>query len=157
MGPPHLIRPVLAAHTRIVFSTNSPAAEAVASALEQCSSNNFFQKQLSNYTSLRSLLSNVLISLKIPHTFPHGAYFILADISKLKIPEDFEFPEAIQKKPRDFKAAWFIAIEAGVVGIPSTAFYSDENAKIGEKFIRFSFCKTKEEITEAGERLKKVS
>lgn len=157
IGPSHLIKPVLAAHTRIVFSTNSPAAEAAASALEQCKQNGFFKTQVEDYTSLRTLLSNILVDLKIPHTFPHGAYFILADFRRLKIPEGFEFPEGIEKKGRGFKNAWFVAVEAGVVGIPATAFYSEQNAEIGQDFIRFSFCKPKEEIIEAGERLKKVS
>jgi kynurenine aminotransferase len=153
IGPESIIKPTLAATTRIVFCTNSPLQEAAAAGLEQARERKFFETQLSEYQERRSVLTEAFDKLGIDYTIPEGSYFILLNVSKVKFPEDYPFPETVQGRGRDFKACWFIACEIGVSSIPVSEFYCDEHAKIGESYARFAFCKDTETLKRAGERL----
>ncbi len=57
----------------------------------------------------------------------------MADVSKLKIPDDWveknDVPKAILAKHDDYLKAWFIAKTCDVVVIPATAFYADKGAE----------------------------
>jgi len=56
----------MAAHTRIVFSCNGPAQEAVAGGLEQALENGFFQDQIAAYEERRDVLLEGLDKLGLP-------------------------------------------------------------------------------------------
>lgn len=155
IGPPHLIAPAFAAHVRITFSVNSGSQEGAAIGLEQAEANDFFPTQVREYESRRAELLETLDALNFTYTLPHGSYFVLVDASSIQIPADFEFPDEVLKKPRDYHMCWFIAKICDVVSIPVTAFYSDEGAHVGERYIRFAFCKDNQ-IVEAGHRLQQV-
>merc|ERR1711939_349208 len=153
VGPKDLIRGVLAAHTRLVFSCNSPAQEAAGDSIVQALDNGFFDKQRDEYIERRQVLMEGLDKLGLPYTVPDGAYYILVNIERLQIPDDFETLDIIKHKPNDWRAAWFIAKTAGVVTIPPTDFYSAGHTDIGEKFIRIAFCKDPDTLRAACERL----
>ncbi|PWN48309.1 PLP-dependent transferase [Violaceomyces palustris] len=155
IGPPHLIGPARTVHTRITFAVNSAAQEGSAIGLERSSEEGFFARQIHEYDQRRLELTSILDKLGLPYTMPQGSYFVMADVSDVVIPEDFEIPPRISSKALDYSKAWFIAKTCDVVVIPSTAFYSDQNANVGERFVRFSFCKDGQ-LQEAGERLKKL-
>ena len=53
--------------------------------------------------------------------------------------------------------AWFLAQELGVSTIPVSEFYCDEHSHIGERFLRFAFCKDLETLNAAGERLRGIT
>lgn len=42
-------------------------------------------------------------------TLPEGAYFVLVNTSRLEIPSDFEIPDLIKGRARDWVVAWFVA------------------------------------------------
>jgi len=153
IGPFSLIGPTLAATTRIVFSSNSPMQEAVATGLEKSRTNGFFQKQTLEYQERRDVLAATFEKLGMQYTFPEGSYFMLVDISNLDMPDDYPFPETIDGRGRDFKACWFIAHEVGVSSIPVSEFYGDEHRHLGERWARFAFCKDIDLLKRAGERL----
>ncbi|KAG9031221.1 hypothetical protein FRB95_003060 [Tulasnella sp. JGI-2019a] len=156
IGPPDLIRPTLAATTRIVFATNSPLQEAAAAGLEEARERKFFETSLTEYTERREVLANVFRKLGLPFTLPEGSYFLLLDISRVKVPEDYAWPATITGRGKDFKAAWFIAQEIGVSTIPVSEFYCEKHREIGERFIRFAFCKDVPLLERAAERLLKI-
>lgn len=147
VGPPHLIKPVLVVSTRISFSTNSIAAEAAAVGVEEAAQRGFYQSQIQEYEARRGQLCSALDTLGLPYTLPEGAYFIMVDASAIQIPEDYPFPEDVQKH---YRTAYFVAKEAKVVCIPATAFVSEEHVPMFEKWLRLSFCKD-EEGREGGE------
>jgi kynurenine aminotransferase len=153
IGPESIIKPTLAATTRIVFCSNSPLQEAAAYGLEQARSRKFFETQVAEYTERRSVLLAAFDRLGLKYSLPEGTYFVLVDISTLKYPEDYPFPESVQGRGKDFRACWFIAMEIGVSSIPVSEFYCEEHCNIGESYARFSFCKDLETLTQAGERL----
>ncbi|SPO41949.1 related to BNA3 - Arylformamidase [Pseudozyma flocculosa] len=152
IGPDHLIGPARAVHTRITFAVNSTAQEGAAIGLELAPSHRFFETQRADYEVRRAALRRALDPLGLPYTNPHGSYFILVDGEG---EGEEAVPESVLKKPRDYLKAWFIAKTCDVVAIPATAFYSDEHARFGDRFVRFSFCKDGQ-IEEAAQRLLKL-
>ena len=85
---------------------------------------------------------------------PEGGYFVLANMSKVRLPEDYEFPLHVANRPRDFKLSWFLIMELGVAAIPPTEFYLDKNAHIAEDYLRFAVCKEDNVLEQAKERLR---
>ncbi|GAA5868260.1 hypothetical protein JCM8547_002297 [Rhodosporidiobolus lusitaniae] len=153
IGPSNLIAPLLAAQTRIVFCCNGPAQEAVAVGLEKALENRFFEKQVEEYEERKKVLLEGLDKLGLPYTVPQGAYFVLVNTSRLDIPADYQIPEIIKGRARDWIAAFFIAETAKVVLIPPTDFYSKPNWGLGENWIRIAFCKDPDTLRQASERL----
>jgi kynurenine aminotransferase len=99
-------------------------------------------------------LNEVFRELDLPYSEPEGGYFVLVNMSKVRIPSDYPFPPHIASRPRDFKLAWFMIQELGVAAIPPTEFYTDENAAIVEDYIRFAVCKPDDVLELAKERLR---
>ncbi|KAF4602206.1 hypothetical protein EYR40_005410 [Pleurotus pulmonarius] len=156
IGPASIIQPTLAATTRIVFCTNSPLQEAAASGLEQAKERKYFEIQRAEYAERRKILVDVFDQLGLKYTLPEGSYFILLDISNVKFPDDYPFPQSVLGRGRDFRACWFIAMEIGVSSIPVSEFYCEEHANIGEAYARFAFCKDVDTLGKAAERLKNL-
>jgi hypothetical protein len=65
-GPEYLIRPTLAATTRIVFAANSPLQEAMAVAFEKAEEARFFETQREEYVERRAVLTEALDRLGLP-------------------------------------------------------------------------------------------
>jgi aspartate/methionine/tyrosine aminotransferase len=77
IGPADIIRPTLAATTRIVFATNSPLQEAAAAGLEEANKRQFFEKNLIDYAERREILVKTFDKLGLQYTIPDGTYFML--------------------------------------------------------------------------------
>ena len=55
---------------------------------------------------------------------------MLVNLLKVKIPADYEFPGTISDRGTlDFKLAYWLIKEIGVVGIPPTEFLTESNRK----------------------------
>lgn len=77
IGPSWIIQPALAATTRIVFCSNSPMQEAVASGLEQMVERNFIKTQCDEYDERRKILAAGFDKIGMKYTLPQGTYFLL--------------------------------------------------------------------------------
>jgi aspartate/methionine/tyrosine aminotransferase len=73
---------------------------------------------------------------------PEGAYYILADFSAISKKESKEF------------AVW-LAEEVGVATVPGMSFYQPPS--LGKHLTRFAFCKKKETLEKAAERLETLA
>lgn len=118
IGAPALTAATLAAHTKIVFCTNAPMQEAVAIGLEGAKEHKFFETQLQEYTERRDILCSYFDKLELPYTKPDGSYFVLVDMSKIKVPDDFVVPATCKGRGKDFKLCWWMAQTLKVVAIP---------------------------------------
>ncbi|KAJ1871060.1 arylformamidase [Coemansia sp. RSA 990] len=156
VGPQDLIQPTLAAHTRIVFTTNTPLQEGVASAFKQAASNGFFDSQREEYQQRRNRLMEIFDDVGLPYVVPDGAYYLLVNAAAIKIPDTYEFPPFIEPRGPNFKLVYFFIKEFGVSGIPPTEFYSDEHKPLANDYIRFAFCKTDQGLEDASKRLQKL-
>lgn len=158
-GPASLIKYVAAAHTRICFSTPAPLQQAVAQAFSQVVELNYFEKVRQDYTEKYKLFTKVFDDLGLPYTIAQGGYFLLVNLSKVKIPKDYEFPEDIlSRNALDFKLAYWLIKEIGVVSIPPTEFLTEQHrpGNALENCVRFAVCKDDEILQEAVEKLKKL-
>ena len=130
--------------------------EAIAIGLEQAGEKQFFEKQLEAYTERRDILTSYFDQLGLSYTKPDGSYFLLVDMSPVKIPEGFEPHPSCKGRGKDFTLCWWLAQELKVVGIPPSEvsypceapktrlqlisqFYSKDHEHIGERFARFAF------------------
>ncbi|CAG8449271.1 2694_t:CDS:2 [Diversispora eburnea] len=156
IGHKELIATALAAHTRVVFCVNSPLQEALAVSLECAETNDYYENNIAKYEAKREKLCTALSDAGLPYTIPQGSYFILANSAKIQVPEDYEFPEIIKKRPRDFKVCYWMAKEIGVVAIPPSEFYCEENRYLAKDYVRFAFCKTDETLDAAAKALLKL-
>lgn len=154
MGPAELIQHVSAAHTRICYSSVSPLQEACAVGFEKAEGEGFWDECVADMKGRMARFNAIFDELGLPYSDPEGGYFVMANMSKVKLPEDYPFPPHVASRPRDFKLAWFLIQEVGVAAIPPTEFYTDENCKIVEDYLRFAVCKTDDVLELAKERLR---
>ena len=154
IGPEHLIKYVSAAHTRICYSSVSPLQEAAAVGFEDADKEGFWEESKKEMKSKMACFCSIFNELGLPYSEPEGGYFVLANLGKVKLPEDYSFPPHVADRPRDFKMSWFLIMELGVAAIPPTEFYTNENAYLAEDWLRFAVCKNDDVLEGAKERLR---
>lgn len=115
----------------------TPLQHGVAHALETLPAAHY-QDMSNHYERVRNQLCDVLDEVGLTAIRPQGAYYVLCDTSRLKAPT-----------ARD--AAMQILHEAGVAGVPGSAFFSGNE---GDQLIRFCYAKQQHHIDEACERLR---
>jgi aspartate/methionine/tyrosine aminotransferase len=98
----------------------------------------YFNHLAQEYRERRTILSAALREAGFIFTEPAGAYYILADFSELSGDDDTTF------------ATW-LAREGGVATVPGTSFF--HHKELGRKLVRFAFCKKRETLERAAERL----
>lgn len=81
---------------------------------------------------------------------------MLANLAKVRFPDDYPFPDYISSRARDFKMCWWMIKEIGVAAIPPTEFYTPESEKEAEDYLRFAVCKDDEVLEAAKVRLRKL-
>ena len=73
---------------------------------------------------------------------PHGAYYVMTDISGFGFDNDVAFAKHLVK-------------DIGVACVPGSSFYNDPQD--GAKQVRFAFCKKTETLDAAASRLAKLA
>lgn len=86
--------------------------------MELAPQHKFFEEQAAAYAERRDVLCSYFDQLGLSYTVPEGSYFLLVDMSKIKLPEDYHYPDTVLGRGLDFKKCWFMAQEIKVVGIP---------------------------------------
>jgi aminotransferase len=101
----------------------------------------YYDELARDYRIRRDVMCSALVAAGFRCTPPEGAYYVLADFSGLSDQGDVAF------------ARW-LTCEAGVASVPGSSFFS--KPELGKKLIRFAFCKTEDQLIQAGERLSAV-
>jgi aminotransferase len=127
-------------HDFLTVGAPAPLQDAVAVGLETLG-DDYYQGLARDYRGRRDALHGALTGAGFRCTAPQGAYYILADFSALSGLADDEF------------ARW-LTCEAGVAPVPGSSFFS--RPELGRTLVRFAFCKTEDQLREAGERLKAI-
>ena len=156
IGYDYLIEPVRRAHTRICFCSPSPPQEALATAFEQAEAHDFWNTSRNTMQAKIKNFCAVFDELGMPYSIPQGGYFVMANMSKVKLPEGYEWPAEVLDRPRDYKLAWFLIMEVGVAAIPPSEFMTDEKKGFIEDWMRFAVCKNDEVLESAKERLRSL-
>ncbi len=100
----------------------------------------YYERLLAEYGGKRERICRALEAAGLPPSVPQGAYYVLADVSRL--------PGTTGKD-----RAMFLLRETGVAGVPGEAFYHDG---AGDSLIRFCFAKADAELDEACRRLARL-
>jgi len=97
----------------------------------------YYEDLCGKFKAKRDKICDALNKASMSPIIPQGAYYVLADASKL--------PGKNSKEK-----AMFLLHKVGVAGVPGMAFYHDDG---GENLIRFCFAKTDEVLEEACRRI----
>src|SRR2546429_2796393 len=125
-------------HDFLTVGAAAPLQEAIAVGLETLVPE-YYRGLAAQYRIRRDLLHEALPAAAFHCTPPEGAYYILADFSRLSDRPDDEF------------ARW-LTCEAGVAPVPGSSVFS--RPELGRNLVRFAFCKTEDQLREAGQRLR---
>jgi len=140
VAPAGLTDAIRKVHDFLTVGAPAPLQEAMAVGLETLGPD-YYRRLATEYRARRDLMHGALVAAGFQCRPPEGAYYILADFSQLSDLPDDEF------------ARW-LTCEAGVAPVPGSSFFS--RPALGRKLVRFAFCKTEEQLREAGERLRAV-
>ena len=121
-------------HDFLTVGAAAPLQEAAVTGLKF---GDAYYEQLQNkYTKKRELFLRGLDDLKIVHTVPQGAYYVMLDISEFGFKSDLEFCEVLAR-------------DVGLGAVPGSSFFR-ENVN---HLIRLHFAKKDETLNEALNRL----
>jgi N-succinyldiaminopimelate aminotransferase len=135
-GPPQLVGAVRSAKQFLSFAGGTPLQHAVAAALTDAERH--VAPLRAALQASRDRLCDGLRTIGLTVCVPQGGYFVNADIAPLGADDARRWCRALPAR-------------AGVVAIPTSAFYDD--AAAGPTLVRFAFCKRPEVIEAAIERL----
>src|SRR3989441_1982379 len=125
-------------HDFLTVGAPAPLQEGVAVGIETLG-RDYYDALARDYRVRRDLLHEALVAAGFRCQPPEGAYYILADFA------------ALSDLPDDAFARW-LTCEAGVAPVPGSSFFS--RPELGRTLVRFAFCKTEEQLREAGQRLR---
>lgn len=100
----------------------------------------FYQELAKDYQTKRDQFCRALTKAGLPPSIPQGAYYVLADVSRL--------PGTSSKE-----RAMHLLAKTGVAGVPGEAFFEGVD---GKRFVRFCFAKTDEDLDEACRRIERL-
>ena len=135
-GPAPLVKAVESAKQWLTFTSGAPLQPAVAFALTEEAS--FYGQLARELQDKRDLLCDGLSTLDMEVYRPEGTYFVTTDVSRYGYRDGLDFCLALPDR-------------AGVVAIPSQAFYDDRDE--GRHKVRWAFCKEQRILEEGLRRL----
>ncbi len=142
IGPEQLIRSLRNAHQWIPFVVATPLQAAAAAVLRTVreAGGGYYHELAAAFERKRDLLVAALAATPLEPIVPDGGYFVLADSRALAYTDDVALCLDLPRR-------------CGVVAIPPSAFYSEENRYLAKHLVRFAFCKEDAVLRQAAERL----
>ena len=137
-GPRELITAVRTVKQFLTYSSGPAFQPAVAQALNLPDA--FFERFAADLGQQGEILASGLEQAGIPVIRPKGTYFLVADV------RNFDLNDAAE-------VARMMPERVGVAAIPMSAFVHPENQQDYQGLLRFAFCKKREVISDAVERL----
>ena len=134
IAPPEITDRIKKVHDFLTVGAAAPLQEAVIPGLKF--GQDYYDGLLAEYTRKRDLFLGGLDGLKLAHTTPEGAYYVLLDISEFGYDSDLRFCEDLARL-------------AGVGAVPGSSFFREPVNHL----IRFHFAKRDETLLDALNRL----
>lgn len=134
IASPEICDTVKKVHDFLTVGAAAPLQEAAVVGLNF--GDDYYKGLADKYTKKKKLFLKGLDDLKIKHTIPQGAYYVLLDISEFNYDDDVKFCEDLAEK-------------VGVGAVPGSSFFK-ENVN---HLIRMHFAKKDETLNEALNRL----
>ncbi len=140
IAPPTLSSGIRKLHDFLTVAAPSPMQEASVVALNLPET--YYTAMAAEYERRRDMLLEILERQGFSCCVPHGAYYIMADISRFGFASDVDF-------------ARYLITDVGVATIPGSSFYITPGA--GTNLVRFCYAKKEETLLEAGRRLARLA
>ena len=137
IAPPYIIDAAKKVHDFLTVGAAAPLQEAAVTGLRF--EDDYYTQLQEKYTAKRNLFLKGLDDLKIAHTIPQGAYYVLLDISEFGFDSDLEFCETLAR-------------DVGVGAVPGSSFFREPVNHL----IRLHFAKKDETLNEALNRLESL-
>ena len=134
IAPPEIIEVAKKVHDFLTVGAAAPLQEAAVTGLRF--GPEYYADLQEKYTHKRDLFLKGLDDLKIPHTVPQGAYYILLDISEFRFDSDLAFCEVLAR-------------DVGVGAVPGSSFFKEPVNHLA----RLHFAKKDDTLNEALNRL----
>jgi aspartate/methionine/tyrosine aminotransferase len=139
IAAPEVTSAIRKVHDFLTVGAAAPLQEAGAVALKFPAA--YYEILAREYLARRDRLLGILNGAGFHCFKPHGAYYIMTDISQFGFPDDIAFAKYLVK-------------EIGVAAVPGSSFY--QNPTDGRTHLRFTFCKTEKTFEAAAGRLAKL-
>jgi aminotransferase len=136
IAPPELTDAIRRVHDFLTVGAPTPLQEAGGAALRLPDS--YYDQLAADYAKRRDLMLQVLTAAGLAPVTPAGAYYVMADSSRLGLGDDRAAAQALVRAAR-------------VAAVPGSSFYS--RPELGAARLRFSFSKKLDTLQEAGRRL----
>jgi len=140
LANPEITESVRKVHDFLTVGAAAPLQEAGVVALDLPES--YYTELAQHYAERRDWMLQMLACAGFLCTRPRGAYYVMADFSKLSKDDDVTFARHLIEK-------------IGIAAVPGSSFFSDP--KDGSGWIRFCFPKKYDTLKEAEERLRKLA
>lgn len=140
VAPPRLTAGVRAAHQFLTYGAATPLQHAAAVAVTRGTES--IRDLVTLLKSNRDLLASALERQGFRVCVPAASYFIMADHSAFRFEDDWDFCRTLAR-------------EVGVAAIPPSAFYLE--GRDARHLARFAFCKKRETLEAAIERLARLT
>jgi len=137
IASPEITDRIKKVHDFLTVGAAAPLQEAVIPGLKF--GRDYYDGLQAEYTRKRDLFLRGLDDLKLAHTVPEGAYYVLLDISEFGFDSDLLFCEELARK-------------AGVGAVPGSSFFREPVNHL----IRFHFAKRDETLLDALNRLESL-
>ncbi|MGM9666856.1 MAG: pyridoxal phosphate-dependent aminotransferase [Eubacteriales bacterium] len=137
IAPLHILDVAKKVHDFLTVGAAAPLQEAAVTGLRF--EEDYYARLQEKYTAKRNLFLKGLDDLKIAHTVPQGAYYVLLDISEFGFDSDLEFCETLARN-------------VGVGAVPGSSFFREPVNHL----IRLHFAKKDETLNEALNRLELI-
>jgi aminotransferase len=138
-APPELASTLMLVNDLQVVCAPTPLQLGAAAGLGM--GDDYFDGLTRQFTVLRDLLCSALTDVGLTPIVPQGAYYVLADVTKLG-------------KRTGREAAMHILQEVGVASVSGACFY---RGSIGEGLVRFCFAKEEPVLREACARIRRLA
>ncbi|MQA31459.1 MAG: aminotransferase class I/II-fold pyridoxal phosphate-dependent enzyme [Luteitalea sp.] len=139
ISPASLTGAIRKVHDFLTVGAAAPLQEAGVVALAVPDS--YYADLAAAYRRRRDMLLDILERRHFTCYKPHGAYYIMTDISGFGFRDDVEF-------------ARYLVKDVGVAAVPGSSFYREGAG--GRTKLRFCFCKRNETLAEADRRMAKL-
>ena len=136
LAPPPLTAAIRKVHDFLTVGAPAPLQEAAAVALSL--PDTYYHRLLQGYRERRDHLLPALAAAGFRTFQPHGAYYVMTDISGFGASDDVSFARRL-------------IADVGVAAVPGSSFYSDPAT--GRQRLRFHFARRKETLDAAVTRL----
>jgi aspartate/methionine/tyrosine aminotransferase len=137
LAPRPLMDGIRKVHDFLTVAAATPLQVAGVTALELPAT--YYDEMVADYTERRNVMMGILDDCGFQANAPRGAYYVMADVSRLGLGDDVATAEHLVE-------------EVGVATVPGSSFFSDPAD--GAHLLRFAFCKKIETLHAAGDRLR---